>query len=82
MIFVDSVSKKEVVYYWSILDFSITHLQKKDLFKTVIPSKIFESMAMSIPILHGVKGDSSKIIEKENVGMTFEPEDSSIFTKL
>ena len=74
VIFVDTVTKEEVTGYWSILDVSIIHLKKSPLFTTVIPSKMFECMGMSIPILHGVKGESASIIENEQVGITFEPE--------
>ena len=74
--FLDSVRKDDVIRYWSLLDASIIHLRKTDLFTTVIPSKLFESMAMTIPVLHGVKGESAKIVEREGVGLPFEPEDS------
>ncbi|WP_405229951.1 glycosyltransferase family 4 protein [Lentisalinibacter sediminis] len=75
VIFVDSVPKEEVVRYWSILDVSIIHLKRSDLFTTVIPSKLFECMAMAIPVLHGVAGESADIVNVEKVGLTFEPED-------
>jgi glycosyltransferase involved in cell wall biosynthesis len=72
-IFVESVPKSEVANYWSVLDASIIHLKKTDLFKTVIPSKLFESMGMGIPILHGVSGESAGIVEEHDVGLIFEP---------
>lgn len=74
--FVDSVSKREVVNYWSLLDVSIIHLKKSPLFKQVIPSKLFECMGMGIPIVHGVWGESAKIVESEQVGLVFEPENA------
>ena len=74
--FVDSVPKAEVVRYWSLLDASIIHLRKTDLFTTVIPSKLFECMAMGIPVLHGVQGESARIVESEGAGVTFEPENA------
>ena len=73
-IFLPSVPKKMVARYLSILDVSVVHLRKTGLFKTVIPSKIFESMAMGLPILHGVEGESAKIIDETNSGLLFEPE--------
>jgi glycosyltransferase involved in cell wall biosynthesis len=76
VIFVDSVSKDQVVRYWSLLDVSIIHLKKDELFKTVIPSKLFECMGMAIPVLHGVEGESAEIVELEEVGLLFEPENS------
>lgn len=74
IIFVDSVPKDEVVRYWSILDVSIIHLKRTELFTTVIPSKLFECMAMAIPVLHGVAGESANIVAREKVGLAFEPE--------
>ena len=72
--FIDTVPKDEVVRYWSLLNVSIIHLKKNDLFKSVIPSKLFECMAMGIPVLHGVEGESAEIVRKEEVGLTIEPE--------
>jgi glycosyltransferase involved in cell wall biosynthesis len=72
--FLDSVSKDQVPRYWSLLDASIIHLKKTPLFKTVIPSKLFECMGMGIPVLHGVEGESRDIVQKYNVGIPFEPE--------
>lgn len=55
-------------------DACLVHLRKADLFKSVIPSKIFEAMAMERPIIHGVEGESKGIIEEGNCGLFFEPE--------
>jgi glycosyltransferase involved in cell wall biosynthesis len=71
VIIVDSVPKVEVVRYWSLLNVSIIHLRNTDLFSTVIPSKMFESMGMGIPLLHGVPGESAGIVEQEGVGIVF-----------
>jgi len=76
VIFLDSVPKAEVARYWSLLDASIIHLKKTELFTTVIPSKLFECMGMGIPVLHGVAGESAAIVEKEGVGLVFEPENA------
>jgi glycosyltransferase involved in cell wall biosynthesis len=74
VVFVDSVPKDEVARYWSLLDVSIIHLRRTELFTTVIPSKLFECMGMGIPVLHGVGGESARIVEQEGVGMVFESE--------
>ena len=74
VVFVDSVPKDDVVRYWSLLDVAIIHLRKTELFTTVIPSKLFECMGMGIPVLHGVAGESASIVEREGVGIVFEPE--------
>lgn len=76
VIFIDSVPKQEVVRYWSLLDVSIIHLKNTELFTTVIPSKLFESMGMGIPLLHGVAGESAEIVTSEGAGLVFQPEDA------
>src|SRR6185312_962511 len=73
VLFLDSVPKSEVARYWSLLDVSIIHLRRDPLFETVIPSKLFECMAMGIPILHGVAGESADIVNRHGVGLVFEP---------
>jgi hypothetical protein len=76
VLFIDSVSKQEIARYWSLLDTAIIHLKRTELFTTVIPSKLFECMAMGIPVLHGVQGESAEIVEREGVGLLFEPENA------
>jgi len=77
VIFVDSVPKDDVVRYWSLLDAALIHLKASDLFETVIPSKMFECMGMAIPILHGVRGESARIVQDNQVGLVFEPENAA-----
>jgi glycosyltransferase involved in cell wall biosynthesis len=74
MTFVDQVPKDEIARYWSILDLSIIQLRRTELFKTVIPSKIFESMGMGIPILLGVEGESARLVGDAGAGLVFEPD--------
>ncbi len=76
VLFLNTVPKDQVVRYWSLLDASIIHLKKTELFTTVIPSKLFECMGMGIPVLHGVAGESAAIVEREDCGQAFEPEDA------
>ena len=74
--FLDTVPKAEVPRYWSLLDVSIIHLKKQPAFEKVIPSKLFECMGMGIPVLHGVAGESAGIVQREGVGLVFEPENA------
>ncbi|MEO5844097.1 MAG: glycosyltransferase family 4 protein [Caldimonas sp.] len=82
VVFVDSVPKDEVARYWSVLDLSIIHLRRTPLFETVIPSKLFECMGMGIPVLHGVAGESAGIVEREQAGWVFEPENAAALAAL
>ena len=66
--------KAEMPKLWSITDVSLVVLKKLDLFLTVIPSKIFESMAMKQPIILGVAGESAELIQESGAGIVIEPE--------
>ena len=59
----------------------INPLKKSDTFKSVIPSKIFESAAMQKPILLGVDGHAREILEEFDAGLYFEPENKDEFLK-
>lgn len=74
--FLDSVPRSEVVRYWSLVDLSIIHLKRAPLFEMVIPSKMFECMAMGLPILHGVAGESAGIVARAQCGVLFQPENA------
>ena len=54
----------------------LVHLKNCALFQTVIPSKIFEAMAMGLPIAFaGPPGEASAIIEAAGAGRTAAAED-------
>lgn len=76
VLFLDSVPRNQVVRYWALVDLALIHLKRTPLFETVIPSKLFECMAMGLPILHGVAGESARIIVREQCGVLFQPENS------
>jgi len=60
---------------WSLCDVSLAHLKNVPLFKTVIPSKIFESMAMGLPVVMSVpEGEATAIIRNTNCGLVVLPE--------
>ena len=79
--FLESVTKSEIPLYIEISDYSLVNLKKSDEFKNVIPSKIFENIAMYKPILLGVEGESKKLIDDYEVGVCFEPENIESFLK-
>jgi glycosyltransferase involved in cell wall biosynthesis len=81
LIFIDTVSKAEVADYWSLLDISIIHLKKDPLFEKVIPSKLFECMAMGIPVLHGVLGESAEIVSGLGVGKPITPDSPQLLAQ-
>lgn len=59
---------------WSLSSVSLVLLKKTDPFKSVIPSKIFESLAMVKPIILGVEGESADLLRAAKAGVCIEPE--------
>lgn len=55
-------------------DACLVHLRGTELFETVIPSKIFETMAMERPIIMGVKGPARDIVLQADAGVPMEPD--------
>jgi glycosyltransferase involved in cell wall biosynthesis len=67
--------KSRMPEVWSLCDLSLISLKDTALFKKVIPSKIFESMGMGIPMVAPIPiGEASKIIESTKSGVIVEPE--------
>jgi glycosyltransferase involved in cell wall biosynthesis len=59
---------------WAVTDVSMVLLRDQPLFRTVIPSKIFESMAMRRPIILGVRGESEELLGLSGAGVAIAPE--------
>lgn len=72
----DQQPKSRMPELWALSDVSLVLLKKSDLFKTVIPSKIFESLAMAKPIVLGVEGESADLLRAAQAGLCIEPEDA------
>lgn len=77
VIMLDQLPKADMPRLWQLVDASLVLLKRSDLFKTVIPSKIFESMAMKRPIVLGVEGEVADIIQESDAGICITPEDAS-----
>ena len=70
------VSKDRMPALLGSCDATMVLLIKNDLFKTVIPSKIFEAMALEKPIILGVEGESEGIVRQAECGICIEPENA------
>lgn len=75
LFFLDAVSKKKMPFILKAIDVALIPLKKLDLFKGAIPSKIFENLAMKVPIVLGVEGEAKHLfIDEGNAGLFYEPE--------
>jgi glycosyltransferase involved in cell wall biosynthesis len=71
------VPRDQVGRYWSLLDCSIIHLRRDPLFRSVIPSKLFEAMATGTPVVLGVEGEAADLVLRYEAGVAVQPENPS-----
>lgn len=70
VVFIDRQPKEMMPKLWSLCDVSLVPLVNNELFKTVIPSKIFECMGMGIPTIMSVpEGEATTIVRNVNSGL-------------
>ncbi|SEF02872.1 Glycosyltransferase involved in cell wall bisynthesis [Rhizobiales bacterium GAS188] len=66
--------KAEMPGIWAATDVSLILLRRSDAFKKVIPSKMFEAMAMRRPIILGVEGEARELLKNADAGIAIAPE--------
>ena len=77
--FLNQVEKSLLPFYYSVCDIILVTLKKIPLFESVIPSKMFEIMAMAKPIILSVNGESKElVVTQANAGIFVEPENSEM----
>lgn len=69
------VPRREVPALLAAADISAVVLRDSPTFAGVLPSKIFEAMAMRRPILLGVRGEARALVESAQAGLAFTPGD-------
>jgi colanic acid biosynthesis glycosyl transferase WcaI len=74
--FADFVPHEQIADYYRALDLALIHLRPDPLFQTVIPSKIFEFMAASVPLLMATAGESAGIVQRAECGVSVPPGDA------
>ena len=73
--FLEPVAKKDMPQILKAIDVALVPLKKLPLFEGAIPSKVFEALAMEVPLLLGVDGEARRhFIDNAEAGWFFEPE--------
>lgn len=65
--------KAEVPHVLNEADVALVHLKPREVFETVIPSKLLEAMAAGLPVVLGVEGEAARILSEADGGVTIEP---------
>lgn len=75
ILFTGMIPKAQVEAVLATCDACLVHLRGTELFGTVIPSKVFETMAMNVPIIMGVRGQAQDIVLQGRGGLPMTPDD-------
>jgi glycosyltransferase involved in cell wall biosynthesis len=74
--FTGLVPRKRVPGILSAADLALVTLKPTPVFKTVLPSKMFEAMAAGVPILLAVDGEARATLERAAAGLYVPPSDA------
>ncbi|MGH8139418.1 MAG: glycosyltransferase family 4 protein [Steroidobacteraceae bacterium] len=76
VVFAPRQEKSSMPRFWSVCNASLVHLRANPVFATVIPSKIFEAMAVGVPTIYAApRGEGSDIVERHEAGIVVAPMD-------
>lgn len=74
--FVERQDREDIPKYWGLCDVGLVHLKNDPVFETVIPSKIFETMASGRPVMYcGPDSDGARLVEMHDCGLSAKSDD-------
>jgi hypothetical protein len=76
VVFTGRLDKEDIPDCLAAADVCLVHLRRCELFKTVMPSKIFEAAAASKPVILGVEGEAAIVVREHEAGVCIEPENA------
>ena len=76
VVFLGSLPRDAMSEVYATSDLCLVPLRKTELFQSVLPSKIFEILAMARPLLLSVDGEARALVEASGGGVYVPPEDA------
>jgi len=74
--FLKEQSRQRLLDFYRASEVSLVPLRRLDIFKKVLPSKIFELMGTGSPIICSVEGEAAALIRHAEAGLCIEPENA------
>jgi glycosyltransferase involved in cell wall biosynthesis len=72
--FIEAQPKEAIPEFYNVSDLCLIPLKNIELFKTFIPSKMFEIMACGIPIVASLEGEAAQILEESKAALVVQPD--------
>lgn len=79
--FLGRVAREKVPKLLAEVDACLVHLIDRPLFRTVLPSKMFEAAAMERPIILGVEGEAAGWVKSADAGLCIPPGDAAALVR-
>ena len=77
VVFAGMVARRELPEVLAAADACLVHFKRREIFTTILPSKLFEDAAMAKPILLGFEGHAAALVREADCGICFTPEDDA-----
>ncbi|ABR46438.1 glycosyl transferase, group 1 [Alkaliphilus metalliredigens QYMF] len=74
--FIDAQPKELIPEFYNLSDLCLIPLKNIELFKTFIPSKMFEIMACGVPIVASLEGEAAQILQDSKAAVVVKPDNS------
>ena len=71
----DKQPREKIPAYLAAADACLVPLRNQEVFKSAVPSKMFEAMAAGRPVILGVEGEAKEILLASASGLPVRPED-------
>lgn len=75
--FIDAQPKERIPDFYNSSDLCLIPLKNIELFKTFIPSKMFEIMACGVPIVASLEGEAAQILEESKAALVVKPDNTN-----
>jgi glycosyltransferase involved in cell wall biosynthesis len=74
--FLNQQPREKLLAFYRASNISLVPLRRLDIFKKVLPSKMFELMGVASPIVCSVEGEAADLLNRAQAGLSIEPENA------
>ncbi len=78
VVFLPRQPREAMPALWGLCDVALVQVKETEVFRTVIPSKLYEAIAMGLPICFaGPDGEASELVRRHGVGLVISSGDAT-----
>ncbi|MFQ5905670.1 MAG: glycosyltransferase family 4 protein [bacterium] len=81
VLFVEIQPRHRLPSFIAAADVVVASLKKWKLFRGALPTKLFEAMAMGVPVICAISGEAEEMIEESGAGVCVEPQNPEEMAK-